>query len=202
MDLQLKKHTLFSILKEKGELGSGICVQTEGLSVKMAVMGYIPIPVDNTFDFLVSSFWIGNIKRVIVGSDRILFSDILSPKKTYPITKRIAIAKVEERYELTNTLTLLQLQYKTSEYIKQYKTNKSKVPSSRILKLSEQLEEIDGNIYYKPQSNEFVMYRFKDADTPLVIASGFLCLCSYINTITGKIEYDVYDPDELIEILP
>lgn len=201
MDSQLEAHTLSSILRKEGKLESGICAQTEGLSVKMEVIGYIPIPVDDAFDFLEPRFLIGDIKNnFIIGPDRIKLSDSLK-KKTYPITKRIVIS--EERYKLTNTLTLLQ--YEVSERlagsIKQYKKNHSEVLINQILKLSEQFERNNDYIYYKTQPSELVMYRFKDIDHPMIIANNFLCLCSYINTITGKIEYDIYNPDELIEII-
>ena len=33
------------------------------------------------------------------------------------------------------------------------------------------------------------------------VSNYFLCLCSYINQITGKVEYLIKNPDELIIVL-
>ena len=56
----------------------------------------------------------------------------------------------------------------------------------------------DENIYYLLQKNEMFLLR---NDEIVGVSNYFLCLCSYINQITGKVEYLIKNPDELIVVL-
>ena len=55
---------------------------------------------------------------------------------------------------------------------------------------------------YTPSEEDFLFYRWQDeAQMPNVIAGDYYCLCSYINTVTGVIDYYVYSPYDLV-IMP
>ena len=216
MDKQLEKYTLLERLKVKKSLESGIVVQTEGLGIKMAVEGYIPVPSNYFMDDYADVLLDGNIKTdFVIGPDRIRFQSPVTMNsnyknsatkvRTYPIVKRIVAANGS--YKLTNALTIFKY-FENNSTVKGYKVavqRNSNVESNikKVLEISEeQFERKHNDIYYKPEIDEYAMYRFKsNSSHPIAIANSFICLCSYINTVTGKIDYIIYNPEELLEVL-
>lgn len=54
----------------------------------------------------------------------------------------------------------------------------------------------DFHIYYKPDNNPIIFW--DDNSLKEIVADSFLCLCSYINPVTGLISYTALSPERCI----
>lgn len=216
---QIKR--LIDILQDKKVLVSGLSVQTLGLKLKMEVQGFIPLPSDEDMilDFE-SDFIIGmdkiRLKKYFGGKDVLL-----------PLTRRVAILTKEKTFTVTNTLHLIEYEKasKPSSALEKLRTGRYSVESNaqEILKLSPafSIKEITDNnniskteILYTLENDDYAFYRFQEGKLvipeefdknillinyqPLAIAKDFYCLCSYLNTITGKVDYYLRSPYDLV----
>ena len=217
---QIKR--LIDILLEKKVLVSGLSVQTLGLKLKMEVQGFIPLPSDEDMilDFE-SDFIIGmdkiRLKKYFGGKDVLL-----------PLTRRVEILTKEKTFTVTNTLHLIEYEKASmpSSALIKLRTGKYSIESiaQEILKLSPafSIKEITDNnniskteILYTLENNDYTFYRWQEDKfmtpvefderilsinhyQPSAIAKDFCCLCSYLNTVTGKVDYYLRSPYDLI----
>lgn len=187
MEIQLKN--LSDSLIDKGILLSGLKVQN--LNKKMEVRGFIPVAYDDNvlgisdisldlcnFDVVADKVRIPNSLRKSYGTSYIL----------YPIARKIEIPKNKDVISVTNNLRL-------PDYSKDNKLDRSKINTSSAFEIK------DSEINYHLQQDDILFYRkSNDIQFPIAIAKSFYCLCIYENSVTGKLDYCIADPWDLVLI--
>ena len=188
--------TVIDNLYKERELRRGIHVQEDGCPIKMYVQGYIPI----------SSDWIFVNHDCKECKNKVQITDVSQknansarPMHYVPIAKCVCMPD-EQIIEVKPFLNILELKNKTKsnyEKLLSYWGNKSYVKN--ILVSESFSEGENGQIYYHIAEDELLFCDRKDCI--VAIAKEYMCLCSYISPITGKIEYIIKHPDSIIPVL-
>lgn len=184
--------TVIDKLTNNSELKSGIHVQEYGCPIEMYVQGYVPI----------SSDWIFMNHDCMECKNMVQITDISQKNTTLhyvPIAKRVSIPN-EQIIEVKPFLSILELKNKTkSDYEKILSFWRAKSYVKNVL-ISEPFSKGEnGQIYYHIAENELLFYDRKDSI--VAIAKEYMCLCSYISPVTGKIEYTMKHPDSIIPVI-
>ena len=158
----------------------------------MYVQGYVPI----------SSDWIFMNHDCMECKNMVQITDISQKNTTLhyvPIAKRVSIPN-EQIIEVKPFLSILELKNKTkSDYEKILSFWRAKSYVKNVL-ISEPFSKGEnGQIYYHIAENELLFYDRKDSI--VAIAKEYMCLCSYISPVTGKIEYTMKHPDSIIPVI-
>ena len=194
MSRNLINNTITSELNQKKSIETGYRITTESELIPLELVGFVPI---NQTDFY-------DITKFIVGINYIrLEFDPWGNKKehrSFPIAKKIEQQKTDKLI-IDNTFVLIpNLDNNTQTSLKLYQkyfgtiSGNIEKNKSNLLKTKEFILE-DENLYYILKENEM---SFSRGNKIFGISDYFLCLCSYINPITGKLEYVIKQPDELI----
>lgn len=188
--------TVINKLTNNRELRSGIHVQEDGCPIEMYVQGYVPV----------SSDWIFVNQNCMECKNMVQITDIsqkdklqVRPLHYVPIAKRVCVPN-EQIIEVKPFLNILELENKTkSNYQKLLSFWGDKSHITKLL-LSE-LFSIDdnGHIFYHLAEDELLFYDRKDSI--IAVAKEYMCLCSYISPVTGKIEYTMKHPDSIIPVI-
>lgn len=193
--------TLIEKYYKERELRSGVLVQTEGKTTKMEIVGFVPY----------SSEWVFDNQNFVICVDRIRLEELdhkingLKVEKYHviPIAKCVRIPDVEKEYEATPCLNILSLnknsRIRYSNFLKYWGSVNFDSTRAKLLELEEFSKHEDDCIYYYVSESENVFYN--SMNKAIAIAEVFLCLCSYINSVSGKIEYVMISPEFIIPIL-
>lgn len=191
---------LFDLLYSNNELTSGMTVGSK-LVKELEIYGFIPytektnsIPLD--------------MRLGIIASDRFAYSLLQSssllnlPQKehiVFPIYRKLACSDLEYDLLLENlyVCSLIDNYY--------YKNFRSKKPTNlqQLVKTSSQIFINESKkVYYKTLPKEILMYKkvSHSIDCISAVASNFLVVCRFINSITGGISYTIYPPEDLFLI--
>lgn len=175
---------LLDLLNDNGELHNGLIAKTIGDFARFEVIGFIPIRSDIYILELVG-FGITNacIKIAPFSNDRSNFSH---PPIAFKLSKN-NIKTYVIQHDKPIMLCNESIDYSIRDYFhkKEYLCNKR----------SELFEKDDTKFWYKVQNSDII---FERNDNIVGISSNFLCLCSYVSPKTGKIEYAIKFPEELI----
>lgn len=228
MDLPLARTTISYLLKNNDwELKAEGRVRSYSLSKEidswkeeeMSLIGFIPYSerinlINMNDDLIVTPF-------------RIRFKN---ETKTYPVMGKVSIIENNKKYDIDSKLIIQsindycsfdkKLQSLLYDY---YNTPQN---SCLLLKYIDKITILQGNekvkIYsgqitenedktlsYIPGKNELEFTRnyanpyFLSSETYkyVCIADKFLCLCSYINRVTGKPSYSLFTPEDIIKVV-
>lgn len=213
---QIKR--LPDVLKEKKVLVSGLSVQTIGLKTKMEVMGFIPCYSNDIFHGKVNGEYFPNLKKnFTIGMDKIKFQverliDVIKGMYSKQLTNndkllsdKSILLPICRRIEIGNNFPI-----RLNSLIDIYDSVTSNIDSCARDVKKRIANNNSGYNYnaeknemtYTPSENDFLFYRWQDeGQMPKVIAWDYYCLCSYVNTVTGVIDYYVYSPYDLV-IMP
>lgn len=189
---------IYKFYKDR-ELRSGMLAQTEGKTIKMEIVGYVPY----------SAEWFFDIQKFVVCADRLKLEvdskkNGLKVDKDYvvPIAKWVKIPDEEKEYEATPCLNILSLnegsKVRYNNFLKFWGSVNSDSTRAKLLELEEFSKHEDDCIYYYVSKRENVFYN--SMNKAIAIADVFLCLCSYINSISGKVEYVMVSPEFIIPV--
>lgn len=201
------KANLLEILKSTEVLTSGVLVGS--LLVKeLEIYGFIPYiessDLDNNLTLPL------DMRLGIIASDRFSYSveeysSILGgiQKKEQiilPIYRKLQCDNAEHRLKLKN---LYVFSLRTNSYYKDFR-NRKQVNLQQLKRASSQISILDPQeVYYETKSNEILMY--KKASFPIdkvsAVASYFLVVCRFINSVTGGISYAIYPPEDLFLLI-
>ena len=178
---------LFDLLKSNGELHNGLVAKTIENLTQFEVIGFIPIRSDMYILELIG-LGISNacIKMAPFTNNRSVF---MHP----PIAHKLSSNNIET-YEIIHDKPIFLCNEKIDSSIKDYFHRKEYLCRNN----SEIFEKDEKAFWYKIQNTDII---FERNDDIIGISSHFLCLCSYISPVTGKIEYTTKHPDELIPII-
>lgn len=194
MSRNLINNTIIGELKQKKSIETGCRITTESELISLELVGFVPI---NQTDFY-------DITKFIVGINYIrLEFDAWGNKKEhhfFPIAKKIEQLKTNKLIIDNTFVHISNLDNNTKTNLKLYQkyfgTTNGNIENSKkkLLNTNEFILE-DENLYYILKENEM---SFSRENKIFGISDYFLCLCSYINPIIGKLEYVIKQPDELI----
>lgn len=196
-DDQIKR--LADILQEKGVLISGEKVQTIGLRMQMEVLGFIPC---SSSDSLFLQFDAG----FIVGNDKIrikYFTGVNSKilDLMLPVVRRVERPNGSQSFIVDRFLNLYDFPNKNILLGQYTNTPDMELPIGFYSK--------DEHLTYVPQVGDYIFYHTQEAPEmarailtfkTISVAKTFYCLCAYLNTVTGKIDYYIYSPYDLVII--
>ena len=181
--------TLLDYLNAKGEIRNGIIAKTIGNLIQFEIIGYFPIQSDTYFSELVG-----------IGVSQVCIKDTSSmevPFSHYPIADKLSI-DIINTFEIKNEHPIfLDNKNFRNIIIKEWEDYTKKGPVLRS-KYPDYFEQ-EPPFRYKIQESDII---FKRNNNIIGIATDFLCICSYLSPITGKAEYTVKFPSELIPTIP
>lgn len=175
-------------------------VQLIGLGRKMCIVGYVPC--DFFPDSIVYELTLSNTFKV---SDNVVFEYINKNKYSYQITASVKKIK-EGQICIDKYVDILEYTCNGNAYVsKRYMTFCERLVENTItennwpfLKMPKCFEYRDSSVWYTPKKNELLFT--KNDNKKAAIAQFFLCLCIYSNPINGRIEYQLFNPKELVRI--
>lgn len=175
-------------------------VQLMGLGQKMCIVGYIPC--DFSTDSILYELTLSNTFKM---SDNVVFEYINKNSKSYQITTSVEKIK-EEQICIDKYIDILEYSCNGNDYVaKRFSTFCERLVGNTItqnnwpfLKMPKCFEYRDSSVWYTPNKNELLFT--KNDNKKVAIARFFLCLCIYSNPINGRIEYQLFNPKELVRI--
>lgn len=203
MNSQLQLSSIREILLNKGEIYAKGRVKSESMQEEMSLIGFVPYleGADLPLDLYSTLLQCDLNAHLIVTPFFIRYSD---DKNIYPVFKSISLTK-GNKYKVNKNLIIetiygswvkgtprLSRPFYGDNIIS--KRNLKGFPSDRF--------ETDENkeMYYLSKEQEFVLT--ESLGDVVCISDYFLCLCSFINSVTGMPSYTVFIPDDLIKVLP
>lgn len=196
---------LINVLDKEHILCKGLEVQIFGHSERMIVQGFIPISLTEGMKNLfidLSAYIIGiNVVRfkTLIETNNYGKKSLTETFKTFRIYDQIQSAA--EEYKIEKDTIFLEYSYSSNmNYLYDEPGNIPQQKKEFILKTFPKIKEhVDYFVYETEAEFEFSSIF---SNSPKVVGKEFLCLCSYLNCITGKIEYQLFNPNDLIVLLP
>ena len=196
---------MLDLLEEKGLLACGLNVKTIGMLTDMEVVGYVPI-----YD---SPGMILDIRKdYAAGATNVRFEvyDENAPARTFNgVVKRnyvyLPIAnKVGHKAECEVTPFIRLCGHRGNNALYYYQrfigtTADWKKHLDELLKSEEFYLNKEHRLMYKLRNGEFVFSRRRNV---VGVSDSFVCLCSYVNSVTGVLECAMISPDSLLAVLP
>lgn len=200
MNSQLQLSSIREILLNEGKIYAKGRVKSESMQEEMSLIGFVPylegtnLPLD-----LYATLLQGDLNaHLIVTPFFIRYSD---DNYIYPIFKSISLSN-GKKFKVDKNLIIESIYGSWAKGAQRplygnsiiLKRNYKGFPSDRF--------ETDENkeTYYLSNNQEFVMT--ESLGELVCISDYFLCLCSFINSVTGMPSYTLFMPDDLIKVLP
>lgn len=200
MNSQLQLSSIREILLNKGDMYAKGRVKSESMQEEMSLIGFVPyleganLPLD-----LYSTLLQCDLNaHLIVTPFFIRYGD---DKNIYPVFKSISLTN-GHKYKVDKNLIIESIYGSWAKGAQRplygnyiiSKRHHNGFPSDRF--------ETDENkeTYYLSKEQEFVMT--ESLGELVCVSDYFLCLCSFINSVTGMPSYTVFIPDDLIKVLP
>lgn len=220
MENLLGKSCVINILHENNYLKAEGKVRSIHFDDEMSLIGFIPFssaPEKATLLFSMNDELIVTPFRVRSKSFQMTFpvmKYITSTKgKEYFFDKNLKIASIEANRFFENKQTQI-------DELSQYQNKPTPLNTSSIIKkiekkypcLGKMIRDENGFLNYIPATEEFEFSREDNTFQPFhetkqlkvstytYIADSFLCLCTFINKVTGLISYAVFNPEDIIKI--
>lgn len=172
-------------LDDKKILPSGLIVRTPGNIVKFEIMGYIPV-VDDFF----------SIDKTAIGYSSVRIENDEIRINNYSKTQRYTYLPKAETIIISDSKQI-EIDYKKLFYVGNDIINKNiRNNHELLLKKHPDLFSLNGQtLLYNIQPFEKI---FKWGDQVVSVSDNFACICAYISPISGKLEYSIQHPDNLI----
>lgn len=173
-------------LDNKKILPSGLIVRTTGNIVKFEIIGYIPVVEDEFF----------SIDKTAIGYSSVRIENDEIRINNYSKTQRYTYLPKAETIILSDNKQI-EIDYKKLFYIGNNIIKKSiRNNHELLLKEHRDLFSLNGQtLLYNTQPFEKI---FKWGDRVVSVSDNFACICAYISPISGKLEYTIQHPDNLI----
>ena len=200
MDSQLQVSTIREIVLSKGLLNAHGQVKSELIQEDMSLIGFVPFfeGADLPHDIYSTLLQCDLNTHLIVTPFFIRYSD---DKNIYPVFKSISLTN-GNKYKVDKNLIIESIYGSWAKGAQRPLYGDSILSKRRYNGFPSDRFETDENqdTYYLSGKQEFVM---TESFGKLVgISDYFLCLCSFINSVTGMPSYTVFMPDYLIKVLP
>ena len=205
----MKHSDLYDSLLRCRYLESGMIVGSN-LIKEMEIYGFIPyLENDKSVLQILDNHNFLNMNFVSIAADRAVFpidrrssiSRILGQTDGYvvhPIMRKIGCCDSDIMFPLDDIYILSM--WHNSYYQKFRNKQLHQLNYSKLASLSHQIEINKDGVFYRTLSNDFLMYKKKTYPFEKVsgIASYFLVVCRYINSVTGAVTYSIFLPEDLV----
>lgn len=179
----LKDSFLVSLLIKNQSLEKGLSVKELGQKSNMTLLGFVPLPQSDyskCFVYIEDDYYIG-VDRVRI---KMVIRD-QQIKINVPICDNIMVINGE--YEFSGETLFLE-------------DEKARLFSKHTLWYGEHIKWMNEKRVYISSEISYVLKR--NFNNTVVIANSFVCLCSYVNPITGENIYKLFSPTNLIVVIP
>lgn len=199
---QLHKSSLFSLLNETGMQQAEGRVRSKSLLEEMSLIGFVPYTDYYIHHLVLSSVDLNH--HLYVAPYLVKFS---KDTPVYPYFKTITKA-TGKQYRVNGQLYIDPILDKIPSSVLQYNHVKLPLDGNQLLRLmGKKWDKKD--MFVK---NEDLTYNYIGREgewelsnglgNMISISNNFLCLCSYINKVTGTPSYAVLTSDDAIRVLP
>lgn len=202
MNSQLQKSSLFSLLSDSGMQRAEGRVRSKSLLEEMSLIGFIPYTDYYLHQLLLSSIDLNN--HLYVAPYLVRFS---KESPVYPYFKTITKA-IGKKYRIDGKLYIDPILDEIPKSVLQYAHFKLPLDGNQLLRLMSKkwdkrdlfVKNDDGSYEYIGREGEWELSC--GLGNMLSISNNFLCLCSYMNRVTGTPSYTVLTSDDTIRVLP
>lgn len=183
-------------LQEKGELVAGTMIDSI-LIQNLVIYGFVPErEFSDYYQTVQSCFPDCSLSSYDVYSDRIKFKE-----KAIPFAKRIV--RNEKSYKVELEKVYISEMHNDAEYNKYrhpFKTaNANRTRNEHLQKLSSKITVDDNNIaYYTTDENDLLMFKKLSCSDIYIVSRNFFVICQYLNSVTGKPDYAIFEPEDLV----
>lgn len=199
---QLNKSSLFSLLNENGMQRAEGRVRSKSLLEEMSLIGFIPYTDYYTHQLILTSVDLND--HLYVAPYLVRFS---KDTPVYPYYKTITKA-IGKQYRVDGNLYIDPILDEIPSSVLQYAHFKLPLDGIQLLKLIEKkwdkkdlfIKNEDRTYDYIGREGEWELSC--GLGSMLSISNNFLCLCSYMNKVTGLPSYAVLTSDDTIRVLP
>lgn len=189
--------TLNDFLNEKGCVSRGQNVATT-LIKEMQVYGFIPLCESKYFDFLFDSKFDfePELGKIAVYGNRAI-QIMKNATYRYPVFERVLLCD-KDVVPLEHLYVPQYIDYET-QFRCSYKDYLRRTAKVIKPKYSQIETDENGNYNYKIKGDEF--FFSSDKSVLNAVASKFLVVCMRINTVSGELVYEVYEPQDLVPLI-
>lgn len=199
---ELDKCTLFNLLREKGGQVANGKVRSTYFSEEMELVGFIPY----TRNYLRQSDYGLSVNlngSLYVAPNLVQFS---RDTPVYPFFKRISSAK-DKKYKLERNIFVYSVFDEIPSSLLQKKKCKYPYDGEQLKKILPASNKLDGLFNYD-EDEEDICYTGKEDDCEfscgieqmIAVSDDFLCLCAYMNKVTGTPCFVVFHSKEIVRI--
>lgn len=173
--------TLLTYARTKKHIQANVEVELLGFPPKLLVIGYMPYQYDIPEQAIASE------------SYAILHSDIQSGGRRFPIATEISFNS--DKFEMREDIKLYNW-YSVDKGVFTNPLQRNYVNKTALFKTYPDsfVVKSDSEAEYIPKPGECV---FSKEGTVIAVAESFMCLCRYMNLITGKCETMIQFPEDL-----
>lgn len=201
MNSQLLKSSLFSLLCDTGMQRAEGRVRSRSLMEEMSLIGFIPYTDYYKYQLFLSSVDLND--HLYVAPYLVRFS---RDTPTYPYFKTITKA-MGKKYKIDEKLYIDPILDEVPKFVLQYAHPKLPLDGKQLLRLMSKnwdkrdlfIKNDDGTYDYNGREGEWELSC--GLGNIISISNNFLCLCSYMNKVTGTPSYTVLTSDDTIRVL-
>ncbi len=201
MNSQLQKSSLFSLLCETGMQRAEGRVRSKSLLEEMSLIGFVPYTDYYLHQLVLSSVDLND--HLYVAPHLVRFS---KDTPVYPYFKTITKA-IGKKYRIDEKLYIDPILDEIPKSVLQYAHFKLPLDGKQLLQLISKkwdkrdlfIRNDDGSYDYTGREGEWELSC--GLGNMISISNNFLCLCSYMNKVTGTPSYAVLTSDDTIRVL-
>lgn len=201
MNSQLQKSSLFSLLCETGMQRAEGRVRSKSLLEEMSLIGFVPYTDHYLHQLVLSSVDLND--HLYVAPHLVRFS---KGTPVYPYFKTITKA-IGKKYRIDEKLYIDPILDEIPKSVLQYAHFKLPLDGKQLLQLMSKkwdkrdlfIRNDDGSYDYNGREGEWELSC--GLGNMISISNNFLCLCSYMNKVTGTPSYTVLTSDDTIRVL-
>ena len=198
----IHKSSLFNLLNETGMQQAEGRVRSKSLLEEMSLIGFIPYTDYYTIQLALNSVDLNG--HLYVAPNLVKFS---KDTPAYPYFRTITKA-TGKQYRIDGKLYIDPILDEIPSCILQYAHFKQPFNGNQLLKMIYKKwdkkdlfsKNEDGSYNYTGREGEWELSH--GLGNMISISNNFLCLCSYMNKVTGTPSYSVLTSDDTIRVLP
>lgn len=201
MNSQLNKYSVFSLLNETGIQQAEGRVRSKSLLEEMSLIGFVPYTDNDMNQLALSSIDLNG--HLYVAPYLVKFSH---NTPVYPYYKTITKA-TGKQYRIDGKLYIDPYLGIIPSYVLNKANVKLPLNGNQLLKLFRDWEKEKLFIKNEDKTYDYIgregEWELSNGfDNMISISKNFLCVCSYMNKVTGTPSYAVLTSDDTIRVLP
>lgn len=209
MDKTLKSATVYEQLLKKDSIDAEGTIRCQEYNLEMNLIGFLPY--NRTWSFLyldlnakmsVAPYWV-KFKDSSFFLKVENHAKLSKDKKIYLHNNNILPIRDMANFVKNQNCDSHKKKDDFNKKYEDYMKTQNKATAEALIKAAENevlvdflLIDDESQIYYNPDNNPIVFW--DDNSLKEIVADSFLCLCTYINPVTGLISYAALSPERCI----